>query len=151
MNNGCFLRSQGKKPRSGAFHITQMVDYGLFFLAIIAKEGTHRSIRSIAREHALSFSFLQKIANRLKQAGLVKASRGKDGGYALARKISAITVREIIEALEGPVALHGCLFPAKLRTRSCPRVQSCTVRRGLARLNNIIKSYTSSKTLAEFI
>ncbi len=152
MNNGCLSpRSKGKKIRSGAFHLTQMVDYGLFFLAILGKENASRSIRSIANEYDLSFAFLQKTANRLKRAGLVSAERGKDGGYSLAKTVFEISMQEIIEALEGPVAVMDCLLPNTMRVRVCPRGPVCTVRNGLARLNEHIKAYTSSKSLAEFI
>ena len=128
-----------------------MVDYGLFFLATLGKGDASRSIRSIANEHGLSFAFLQKTANRLKRAGLVKAQRGKDGGYFLAKAVPQISMQEIIEALDGPVAAMDCQLPHAMRARSCPRGPICTVRKGLAQLNEHIKEYTSSKSLSEFI
>lgn len=143
-----------------------MVDYGLFFLATLAQACTPRSIRSIANEYDLSFSFLQKTANFLKRAGLIKAVRGKEGGYTLSKPVSAIMIQDIIEALEGPVAVTECLLPRSARSRrmcpgdalgfgrqrqTCIREPICSVRKGLTRLNEYIKAYTASKTLAEFI
>lgn len=128
-----------------------MVDYGLFFLSILAYEKEPQSIRSVAKKHHLSFSFLQKVANRLKRAGFVRASRGKEGGYFLACRPSEITMKQIVEALDNPIAIMDCLLESHVRARTCPREKFCSVRHGLARINSQIHEIYVSKTLAEFI
>lgn len=149
MNSRC--QSKNSKIRVGAFHLTQMVDYGLFFLSVLAREKEPQSIRSVAKKHHLSFAFLQKVANRLKRAELVRASRGKDGGYLLACRPSEVTIKQVVEVLENPIALMDCLLEPHLRARTCPREKLCGVRRGLAQMNNQIREIYVSKTLAEFI
>ncbi|MBI4250096.1 Rrf2 family transcriptional regulator [Candidatus Uhrbacteria bacterium] len=149
MNSRC--ENKTSKIRAGAFHLTQMVDYGLFFLSVLAHEQEPQSIRSVAKKHHLSFAFLQKVANRLKRAELVRASRGKEGGYFLASHPSDVTMKQVIEALDNPIALMDCLLETHQRSRTCPRERFCNVRRGLARMNNQIREIYGSKTLAEFI
>ncbi|MBI2483743.1 Rrf2 family transcriptional regulator [Candidatus Uhrbacteria bacterium] len=149
MNSRC--RSKKSNIRAGAFHLTQMVDYGLFFLSVLANGKDPQSIRSIAKKYNLSFSFLQKVANRLKHAELVRASRGKVGGYVLVCRPSEVTMKQIVEALDNPIALMDCLLESHVRARTCPRERFCSVRRGLARMNNQIREIYTSKTLAEFI
>ncbi len=150
MNTPCSTAPK-KKIRAGAFHLTQIVDYGLFFLTSLAKAGESRSIRSISADYHLSFAFLQKVANRLKRAGLVKAGRGKNGGYSLAKTPSKITMKEVIEALENPIAVMDCLLEPAVRARKCPREQFCSVRAGLKSMNDQIRTFMLSKTLDEFL
>lgn len=136
--------------RSGVLHRTQKVDYGLFLLAAIAESEreTAVSIGTLARSHRLSFSFLQKVANLLKRAGLIRAVRGKDGGYLLAKNIRTVTLRHIIDALEGPrTRRSGCM--EHYRSSSCPRKAFCAVRFGLERINGDIEKKYLSQTLAD--
>src|SRR5262245_31101466 len=82
-------------------------------------------LREISRATAISEAFLAKIFQKLVRSGLVRSRRGFRGGFFLARPASQITLREVIEALEGPIS-----FP--LRKRGAPVDPSHeTARRGL--------------------
>lgn len=81
--------------------------YGLaaiFELAIPSKQ-TSLPIRQIAKAQSIPEDYLRQLLVTLKKAGLIKSMRGKAGGYALARPAAEITVREIIEKLDGPLEL----------------------------------------------
>ncbi|MDP2630213.1 MAG: Rrf2 family transcriptional regulator [Candidatus Uhrbacteria bacterium] len=151
MNTTC---STGKKKgaRGGPFHLSQKVDYGLFLLSALASdtENMPQSIRSIATNGKLSFSFLQKVAHALKGAGIVRASRGKVGGYQLMRAPGAITVKEIIEALDGKIAMTRCLSGQQRKER-CPRQDLCVLRSRLQTMNSEIEEYYMSKKLSDFV
>lgn len=67
-------------------------------------EGRPLPAESIAESQAISLSFLENILVDLKRAGLVRASRGRVGGYRLTRPASAISIADIIRAVEGPLA-----------------------------------------------
>jgi len=73
-------------------------------------------IRTIAAEEGIPGKFLESILLQLKRAGFVTSRRGNDGGYALARPPEAITLGEIIRALDGPLAPLG--GGAELRERA---------------------------------
>jgi Rrf2 family protein len=79
--------------------------------------------REIARKMLVPEDFLAKILKTLVDEGLVRSVRGPHGGYALARPASEINFLEIIEAIEGPVAVNVCLDPDD----ACPRQPGCTL------------------------
>lgn len=62
----------------------------------------------IAREEQIPASFLAKVINQLAKGGLVTSRRGPLGGLELAREPSAITLREIVEIIEGEIAMNLC-------------------------------------------
>lgn len=145
---GC---AQKKKAKSGPFHLSQKVDYGLFLLSALAQENdAPASIRTIAQNGKLSFSFLQKIAHALKRAGIVRAARGKVGGYSLNRTAQSISLKDIIEALDGKINLTHCFTDADEK-HACPRQKFCSVRTNLRRINDEIADHYYSKKLSEFI
>lgn len=151
MNKTC---SPHKKigSRTGPFHISQKVDYGLFLLAALATDGgdTPRSIRTIAKDGHVSFSFLQKIAHILKDAQLISAQRGKTGGYRLGRSAGSITLKDIVEALDGKMRLAPCLVSV-MGSPQCPRQKFCRIRSRLRSINNEIEQYYLSKKLSDII
>lgn len=151
MNSTCSTR-QKKGVRGGPFHLSQKVDYGLFLLSSLASDidSTPQSIRTIATNGKLSFSFLQKVAHSLKGAGLVRASRGNVGGYRLGRAPVEITLKEIIEALDGKIAMTRCLSEKK-RKAQCPRQDLCALRSRLQTMNSEIEDYYTSKKLSDFV
>ncbi len=75
----------------------------------------------IAQGEGIPAPFLERILARLRQSGLVRATRGVSGGYQLARSPGAIAVGEVVTALEGPLSLVGCL-PDEA---ACQRAGSC--------------------------
>lgn len=139
------------RQRSGALHLTQKVDYGLIILTFLAKSSEHGqlSIKKIAEQSRVSFLFLQKIAGLLQKAGLIKAERGKFGGYKLAKTPDQINLREIIEALEGSIALVPCLKGSS--KEDCKHSAYCTIRPNMAKLNAEIQNNIINKTLDYFI
>jgi len=67
-------------------------------------------IRAISERQAIPARYLEQIFQRLRRAGLVASRRGPGGGYLLARPAAEITLREVVEAVEGPLA--ASLAPA---------------------------------------
>ena len=78
----------------GRFAVTAMIDVGL-------RENTGPvSLADIAVRHQISLSYLEQVFSRLRQCGLVESTRGPGGGYSLARGAEAISVADIIAAVE---------------------------------------------------
>lgn len=105
--------------------ISRKIDYALramIYLASIAPEVVV-PFREIAREMEVPEDFLAKILKTLVDASLVRSTRGPHGGYALGRAAGSISFLEVIEAVEGPVALNVCLDGEA----ACERSPSCTM------------------------
>jgi Rrf2 family protein len=105
--------------------ISRKIDYGLramVYLASILPESVV-PFREIARQMDVPEDFLAKILKTLVDQGLVKSARGPHGGYSLGRKPEEISFLEVIEAVEGPVALNVCLDGDD----ACGHSSSCTM------------------------
>jgi Rrf2 family protein len=87
--------------------ITAKADYAVRAAAeLAAAAGSERPVKgeTIATNQAIPQKFLENILSDMRQAGLVKSQRGVDGGYRLAKAPDAITVADVIRAVEGPLA-----------------------------------------------
>jgi Rrf2 family protein len=87
-------------------------EYALKGMAALAAEAGTRplTLSEIAAREGLPPSFLSKIFQKLLKHGLVQSHRGTRRGYTLARSASAITLRQALEAIEGPDLFDRCLF-----------------------------------------
>ena len=90
--------------------ITRATEYACLAMLYLAKRGpggVHYTA-DIARDQHIPPSFLAKVVNQLSRAGLLVARRGPTGGIELTRAPESITLRQIIEAMEGEVAVNVC-------------------------------------------
>lgn len=91
--------------------ISRKIDYGLramIYLASIPADSVV-PFREIGRQMDVPEDFLAKILKTLVDQGLVRSTRGPHGGYALARPSTDVSFLDVIEAVEGPIALNVCL------------------------------------------
>jgi Rrf2 family protein len=105
--------------------ISRKIDYGLramIYLASVAQEAVV-PFREIARQMDVPEDFLAKILKTLVDAGLIRSTRGPHGGYALSRSPVEVSFLDVIEAVEGPVALNVCLDGDD----ACGHSTSCTM------------------------
>ena len=72
--------------------------------------GEISSLHDVGGQQDIPESFLAKIFQSLVHAGLVTSQRGAHGGFSLAREPAEITARDIIEAVDGPISLNGCVL-----------------------------------------
>jgi Rrf2 family protein len=86
-------------------HLNRGVEYGIEGLTYLATAGGNRStfLHEVSLATSIPETFLSKIFQRLVRSGLVRSRRGFRGGFLLARPASQITLREVIEALQGPI------------------------------------------------
>jgi Rrf2 family protein len=105
--------------------ISRKIDYGLramIYLASISPDAVV-PFREIARQMIVPEDFLAKILKTLVDQGLVKSTRGPHGGYALGKPASEISFLEVIEAVEGPIAINVCLDDVD----PCAKAAFCTM------------------------
>lgn len=112
--------------------LSSMADYAVVTMSAAARhcgrrglEGSRVSAQQLAEETGLPVPTVQKLVSKLTAAGLLKAVRGARGGLQLARPAAAITLAEIVEAVEGPIALAACSGPARA---DCTLEGACSVR-----------------------
>ena len=89
--------------------INMETDYALRIMRCIANNGGIVSAASIADSVSVSQRFTLKILGKLVSGGVLFSHKGKSGGYELARPADEITLRSVIEVIEGPIVISRCL------------------------------------------
>ena len=89
--------------------ISKMTDYAVIVLGALAQGSDAASAADIARQADLPLATVAKVLKLLARGGLVTSARGAAGGYRLAREPQAISVPDIIAAIDGPVLLTDCV------------------------------------------
>jgi Rrf2 family protein len=102
-------------------------------------------LKDIAKNEEVSQKYLSHIIIPLKGMGLVSSNRGAQGGYVLSKPPSQITLREIVEVLEGELSLVECLKNPSV----CRRVPICVTRNIWSRLGDEISKTLASVTLED--
>ena len=99
--------------------ISRGAEYAIRAMLDVAAAGgkAQETTKEVAEHQGIPKVFLPKIVQRLVQAGLLRAHRGPSGGIALSRLPGEINMRQIIEAMDGPIALNACL----ILPGECPR------------------------------
>ncbi|HOR01309.1 MAG TPA: Rrf2 family transcriptional regulator [Anaerolineae bacterium] len=125
--------------------LTRGADYGTLGILYLARQPRGRVvlINEIAEAQGVPESYLAKIFQDMAKAGLVRSHRGARGGFSLARLPEEITLRQIIEAIEGPVALNRCLDPRE----GCGQSAGCSVHTALAEVQRTLIDALDTVTL----
>ncbi len=105
------------------------------------------SVRKIAQKHDISKKYLERLMQSLATSGLVISQRGKKGGFVLSRTPEEITLHEIVQAVEGPVELMGCVEDPE----SCKRRSICVTHEVWKTLQDSITDKLEAITLAELV
>lgn len=112
--------------------LSSMADYAVVTMTAAARHcgrhaagGARVSAQQLADETGLPVPTVQKLVSKLAAAGLLKSSRGLGGGLKLARPAAAISLADIVEAVEGPIALAPCSVHGR---HDCTLEAECTVR-----------------------
>jgi Rrf2 family protein len=101
-------------------------------------------LRDVSRREGISEKYLGQIIIPLKNAGLVTSQRGSHGGYALAQPPEAVTVKDVVEAIEGKIAAVLCVNDPQ----ACARATSCVATRVWKKLSEDIERSLSTFTLS---
>ncbi len=107
------------------------------------------SLKAIAERQNISMKYLEAIVSLLNKGGLVRSTRGKDGGYRLARPADKITVSEVMAMTEGSLAPVSCLDTCA--EGQCVHADSCLTLPLWQKLDAMIDGYLSKITLADII
>jgi Rrf2 family protein len=129
---------QASLGRKGDYSVRAVLD-------IARQNGERRKAREIAGEMDIPHRFLTQILAELVQHDLLVAVAGPTGGYVLARPAADISLLEVVEAAEGPIALDACV----LRGGPCSWEESCPVHIPWARAQNAMAEQLANTSLAD--
>lgn len=129
--------------------ISKITDYGVLISSHMAAlpSDEPRAVRDIASETGVPQPTTAKVLKLLARGGVVESHRGAHGGYRLARAPESITIAEVIEALEGPIAVTECTDEDA--SNACEHEGSCDVRANWQRINLAVQTALGAITLAE--
>ena len=130
------------------FKVNKLTDYAMVVLIDIACADGRRSAHQVSDHTGIPLPTVAKLMKSLNKAGLVASQRGATGGYALGRQPREISVADVIEAVEGPIALTAC---ADTSDETCSMQSSCLVQGKWNRVNRAVRAALTDVTLAEMI
>jgi|SRR5689334_967065 FeS assembly SUF system regulator len=126
--------------------ISRLTDYATVILAAMAQAPERlQTSAALAQQTRLSLPTVSKLLKQLQRSGLVASTRGLHGGYQLARPATQISAGEILDALEGPVALTDCASGHG----QCGLERTCRVGHAWQRLNLTIRRSLHEVSLAQ--
>jgi Rrf2 family transcriptional regulator, iron-sulfur cluster assembly transcription factor len=129
------------------FKISRKTEYAVRGLIHLARQPGDKFIllREIGKATRTSPVFLAKIFQVLNNAGLVESSRGAVGGFRLAKRPERISLKEVLEAVEGPVQVNECVVDG----RSCDFSRKCSAHAAWKKVRKVIDSTLKDITLKE--
>jgi len=126
--------------------INRLTDYAVIVLAEMSRAESLRTVPQLAAETGLPVPTVAKLLKILAHGRLVTSHRGTMGGYSLSRPADAISVVEIIEAVEGPIAITTCVED----TDGCCGIESlCSLHGHWTRINQAIRRALTEISLTE--
>ncbi len=131
------------------FRLSKMTDYGVVVLGQLAgQRGRLLSAPDVAEATGLPSATVSQVLKTLAGAGIVVSHRGARGGYEMARAPEAVTVRELVVAFEGPLAVTACVEGAE---DNCAVESLCLLAGGWEQVNTAIRTALDSVTLADVL
>ena len=128
--------------------VTKLTDYATVVLTVLAaRPGEVLSATELADAAGLEPPTVSKLLKPLAQAGLVEGLRGVHGGYRLARPATDISLIEIVEAMEGPLAITECSHDHS----QCGIAEQCGVRSNWRLINDVVAEALRNVTLAQML
>ena len=127
-----------KLTTKGRYAVTAMLDLALH------SNNVPVNLADISARQVISLAYLEQLFSRLRKEGLVESSRGPGGGYMLAREAGAISLSEIIDAVDETVDATRCGGQM-----NCQGEEQCLTHDLWEELSNQIRNFMSGVTLAE--
>lgn len=128
--------------------LSNLADYAVVTMTAAARRcgGGRVSASELAAETGLPAPTVAKVVSRLTAAGLLRSVRGAHGGLQLARPAAAITLADVVEAMEGPIALTACV-----EGEECALDHDCTVRAHWPVVNAAVRGALAGITLTQLV
>ncbi len=131
--------------------ISRLSDYAIVLLTALAGDPREKpseqraNARALAERTGINMPTVGKLLKLLNGEGIVQSRQGRSGGYFLARPAKEITLAEIIEAIDGPIAMTDCFRP----DHDCSMQSDCVVRPHWEAINRGVHALLDATTLAD--
>ncbi len=128
--------------------VSKLTDYATALMTLLAEAPDQvHSAQAMAERARLELPTVSKLLKQLAHAGLVESFRGVNGGYKLAREPGAISIADIVTAMEGPIGMTECSAQSGL----CEHEAHCGVRVNWQHINRAISQALGRVTLADML
>jgi FeS assembly SUF system regulator len=129
--------------------LTHLADYAVVIMTAAARRpaGERLSAAALAAETGVPVPTAQKLLGKLANAGLLVSVRGAGGGFALARPAERITLAEMVEAVEGPIAMTQC--SGSEEASDCALDAHCRVKPHMSVVSNAVRGALAAVTLEQ--
>ncbi len=136
-----------KLSKRGEYALRALIDLG------VAQELGRPllSLGELSEKEQIPATFLEQILFQLRSAGYVASTRGKRGGYALARPLGAVRFGEIVRLIDGPLAPIRCVSQMAYAPCTCPDETHCGLRMLMLDVRNAIARILDKYTLADVV
>lgn len=126
--------------------LSNFADYGVVIMTAAARaEGSLVAASQVSGMTAIPVPTVAKLMNHLARAGLLVSHRGVAGGFALARPAAEISLADIVEAIDGPIALTHCCTDHR---ETCELLSHCAVRIHWEPVNRAVREALTRVSLA---
>lgn len=131
--------------------ITQEGDYALRVLLYMYKAGTDKRIEAkvISEHENVPLRFLLKLLRKLTVSGIVKSYMGYGGGYAVAQPPDQVSVKAVLEAIEGPLTINKCFSDPELCNAG--RASVCEMHKALGNVQDVLADELAKLTFDKLI
>lgn len=131
-----------------AMQLTRAGEYAVKSLLYIAAQDAEARVMAseVATAEEIPVNFVRKILESLAKTGLVKSYRGAGGGFTLGRPAEDISLRHVIEAVEGPLALNQCLLPS-----TCQNLPTCPMSQIWMEAQHAVEAVLERYSLADVV
>ena len=128
--------------------LSNLADYAVVAMCAVSRHcgGGRTNAAAIAAETGLPVPTVQKLVSKLSKAGLLRSTRGVGGGLQLARPAAAISVADIVEAVEGPIALTACID-----SQDCAVEAGCSVKPHWPLINDALRGALADIPLTQLV
>lgn len=137
--------------------LSKKADYGLMALQYIASvqfgdvaRARIINTKEIAEEYHIPVELLAKVLQTLAKRGIVESQNGPKGGYLLARHARAITIAQVLEAIEGPLGIADCYHRHK-DASACVQHEHCNIRTPLLKVQDSISQLLNNMTVEDMM
>jgi Rrf2 family transcriptional regulator, iron-sulfur cluster assembly transcription factor len=135
--------------------LSKKAEYALRALTAMGRESAGRtfSIHDLAEKERIPLKFLEQILLSLKNGGILRSKRGVGGGYQMQLPPAEITLRQVIELIDGPFQPIPCCEVARAQSGSCDcgAAGGCGLGRTLLDLQRVVHDWLDSTTIARII
>ena len=127
--------------------LSKKADYALMAVRHLALTSgpPSASAREIAEQYDIPIELMAKVLQRLVRAGLLISTQGTRGGYTLSRPATAISVADVIQAIDGPFTVTAC----SSEKNDCEQYSKCSIRDPLWQIRERIEAALGTVTIAE--